>query len=414
MTYADHLLPHNATEFERALSSPSKRILDVPAPIDLLKAPSRIPAALLPWLAWEFSIDVWDESWPDEVKRDVIARWFDLHRQKGTLKGISDHVALTGATVVRAVQPPQAVFWAPDDAASLDAWKATLPQIRIFPFRLPGSAGGFYLGHDFFGDEAEGAGQANGFYWPDGAPSDMGRKAVLWRPDGSEIDISWIDGAGPFTPDGIERFGLPGIAADDGLYLDHDYFDAGHYSTDEADFETVSLERSGLSEIVTAGYRATSVEPERVAQEGIAGDGVFYLSDGVFDGPDPLDGDYYAADLAPLDLYDRFYLFTPESRAGDPDVWNYYDRDMRYGIDPYRAELLIDIHERAPEPISFDDLTGYYAPPDLSRLWQSADAIVISKALRDRVLMDTDVWVRPRFGDRRRFGDGLKFEYVRA
>jgi len=416
MTYAEHLLPENATDFERALSAPSRRLMDVPVPVDLLKDPAQIPTALLPWLAWEFSIDVWDETWPEAVKRDVIARWFDLHRQKGTLKGITDHVALTGAQVVRALQPPQAVYWAPEDAASLAAWKARLPQIRIYPFRLPGSADGFYYGADFVDDDAGGEGQANGFYWPDGALDEMGRKATLWRPDGTEVDISWIDGAGPFTPAGIERFGLPGLAWDDALYLGHDFHDDSYFATArEADYETVSLERAGLSEIVTAGYRATSVEPERVAVEGAAGDGVFYMGDGCLDGPDPLDGDYYAADLAPRDLYDRFYLFTPETRAGDPDGWSYYDSDMRYGMAAYSAEALIDTHETAPEPISFDDLSGFYAPTELSKLWRAADAIVISKALRDQVLMDTQVWRRPRFGDRRRFGDGLKFgQYVRA
>jgi len=408
MSYDEHLLPPNATAFERALSSPSGRILDIPVPIDLLKDPARIPASLLPWIAWEFSIDVWDEGWPEAVQRDVIARWFDLHRQKGTLKGISDHIGLTGSEVVRAVQPPQEVYWAPEDAATLAAWKAKLPQIRIYPFRLPGDADGFYWDTDFFGDDGDGEGQANGFYWPDGGPDTMGRRATLWTPDGAEVDVSWMQGAGPFTPEGVERFGLPGLAAQGGLYFDHGFLDHDFLTEDEGDFETVAIERSGIGEIVNAGYRATSVEPELVMAAGTAAQDALYLDHGFWD------VDYLLADEAAGDVYERFYLFIPERWPGDPDPYFYWDND-RFGIAAYTAELLVDTQEHAVGPISFDDDAGFQVPPDFTQLWRTADAAVISKALRDQVLLDTEVWRRPQFGDRRRFSDGLRFNtFVRA
>jgi phage tail P2-like protein len=40
--------------------------------------------AALTLLAWQMSVDVWDEGWSDEVKRDVIRAALPSHRRKGT------------------------------------------------------------------------------------------------------------------------------------------------------------------------------------------------------------------------------------------------------------------------------------------------------------------------------------------
>jgi phage tail P2-like protein len=41
-------------------------------------------ADFLPWLAWAFSVDIWDAAWPEDTKRRVIAASFDVHSHKGT------------------------------------------------------------------------------------------------------------------------------------------------------------------------------------------------------------------------------------------------------------------------------------------------------------------------------------------
>ena len=78
------LLPPSATPFERALEQALARIEDVPVPVDTLWDPHRCPAALLPWLAWAWSVDEWDPDWPEHVKRRVIAAAPEVHRLKGT------------------------------------------------------------------------------------------------------------------------------------------------------------------------------------------------------------------------------------------------------------------------------------------------------------------------------------------
>ncbi|RXE99584.1 phage tail protein I [Pseudoalteromonas sp. PS5] len=46
--------------------------------------PELCPEPLLPFLAWNYSVDEWDESWSLQVKRQVVADAFTVHQYKGT------------------------------------------------------------------------------------------------------------------------------------------------------------------------------------------------------------------------------------------------------------------------------------------------------------------------------------------
>ena len=78
------LLPPSSTQLERHLEKVLTSITDQPLHIRELLDPARCPAELLPWLAWANSVDDWQESWPEQVKRRVIAISFEVHRYKGT------------------------------------------------------------------------------------------------------------------------------------------------------------------------------------------------------------------------------------------------------------------------------------------------------------------------------------------
>nr|WP_170294914.1 phage tail protein I [Roseospira navarrensis] len=75
MSDASGLLPPNATPLERAADTATgARVQAVDfAPMLGLWDPWRCPAALLPWLAWACSVDVWDDTWPVATQRRVIA-----------------------------------------------------------------------------------------------------------------------------------------------------------------------------------------------------------------------------------------------------------------------------------------------------------------------------------------------------
>lgn len=91
------LLPPNATPQERALSDATERLAGVPVTIRQVWNPDTCPANLLPWLAWAFSLDNWDNSWTEAQKRAAIKASHSVHRHKGTvgaLKAALDSLGL--------------------------------------------------------------------------------------------------------------------------------------------------------------------------------------------------------------------------------------------------------------------------------------------------------------------------------
>jgi phage tail P2-like protein len=82
----DHLLPPNATPLETAFDGAAgARVEGVDfSPLHHLKDPATCPAHLLPWLAWERSVDTWTATLTEAQRRAVIAAAPAIHRIKGT------------------------------------------------------------------------------------------------------------------------------------------------------------------------------------------------------------------------------------------------------------------------------------------------------------------------------------------
>ncbi len=80
-----NLLPGNATDLERQAAEALAQIERVPVPIRDLINPDLCPVALLPFLAWAFSVDRWDSRWPEAAKRGAIRSSFFIHSRKGTI-----------------------------------------------------------------------------------------------------------------------------------------------------------------------------------------------------------------------------------------------------------------------------------------------------------------------------------------
>lgn len=68
----------------------------LPKPIRAIHNPTICPADLLPWLAWERSVDYWRDDWSEQIKRDVIAASVAVHRKKGTLAALKQAIDATG------------------------------------------------------------------------------------------------------------------------------------------------------------------------------------------------------------------------------------------------------------------------------------------------------------------------------
>lgn len=96
---SDHLLPINATEGERAMATTIARVSDVPVPARFMWSPQTCPVALLPWLAWAFSVDEWDTGWTEQQKRAAIAAAYVVQRQKGTIGAVRRALGALGLEI---------------------------------------------------------------------------------------------------------------------------------------------------------------------------------------------------------------------------------------------------------------------------------------------------------------------------
>jgi phage tail P2-like protein len=93
---SDTLLPPNATTAERALEGTTSRVSDVPLLVRESWNPDTCPVALLPWLAWAYSVDEWDPDWPEATKREVIRVAYSQHRVKGTIGSVKRALSAAG------------------------------------------------------------------------------------------------------------------------------------------------------------------------------------------------------------------------------------------------------------------------------------------------------------------------------
>lgn len=93
------LLPPNSTALERALADLAGEALSIPVLVGTLWNPWTCPEPLLPWLAWAFSVDVWEDDWSADTKRQVIAASFEVHATKGTRGALMRALAPFGLDV---------------------------------------------------------------------------------------------------------------------------------------------------------------------------------------------------------------------------------------------------------------------------------------------------------------------------
>lgn len=90
------LLPSSATRLERLAATAGARVTDMPVILRALWNPEDCPSALLPWLAWAWSVDSWRDSWSDRQKRNTIAEALEVQQIKGTIGSVRRALAAIG------------------------------------------------------------------------------------------------------------------------------------------------------------------------------------------------------------------------------------------------------------------------------------------------------------------------------
>ncbi|PWV88058.1 phage tail P2-like protein [Pantoea ananatis] len=82
------LLPPASSALERRLAEACSGISGLDVPLRDLWNPAACPVWFLPYLAWSFSVDRWDEAWAESVKRRVVMDAFYIHQHKGTISAV--------------------------------------------------------------------------------------------------------------------------------------------------------------------------------------------------------------------------------------------------------------------------------------------------------------------------------------
>lgn len=94
------LLPPNATPLMRALETVITHALNIDHPIAEILNPDTCPAKFLPFLAWQYSVDVWRPEWPEHIQRARIKASISVHNRKGTAAAVREVVGSFGGNIL--------------------------------------------------------------------------------------------------------------------------------------------------------------------------------------------------------------------------------------------------------------------------------------------------------------------------
>jgi hypothetical protein len=388
MSALQHLLPPNASPFEQAmgLTLASRFPLPVHLVSDVLN-PDRCPAHLLGYLAFSLSIDLWDESWPETRKRSVCRNAFQLHRLKGTLAGIKAHVALTGAEVVKTVRPPTKLFLTGGmTAEQREAWLQSLPQIRLYPYfeRTVASRRVYFpRTRPLFLHQC--------YLRPSRGPQ-LSRTRVTYWDRGQETDLAYEQPSAD-----VLRLVVPHEAK--GPFLGAAYLRRLFLRRSVAREGVVTLRTSGdIGGFAAArGLDPVSIEPTRIAETHTLAR--VQAAFGNMAGKR-----FLLASKAPRHMFDRVSLNDP-TRVAARRKGRVFLGHARLGSSPFQAELTIAIPPRI-SPLRFRRFhgKGFLLATDRGPVTRAIQAIGVSKAARDTILVSTTTHRRVSFNDGLRFG----------
>jgi len=385
------ILPSNATPFERAIERVSAERWDG-LDVDIIRRardPWTCPEHLLSFLAFEHSVDLWDETWPSEKKRSVIAAARGDHHLKGTEEGHRRYIAHAGGELVETLVPPGGfVAAAPLSKEQWDGWIARMPRLRI---TLGHSLGEWTdpLGY-FAGVGAAGVDAA----WINDGPALHGRRALLRRHAGAPDEPLRV--AQVSTRRSVreavdfERVVVPGLstcgfavglgaAGVDSVDVHETRPQVFSYRLDS----TYVHEESELSlTSVPVGYDPLDV---RFLRESDIGDGRGQFFTGVDGAGFGFAGRNDGGEL----LADVLYLHDPDVAAPIVDAMSFAGV-TRVSFPPKHAEMMIRAEGYLPPMTSYIAGLSHVGEAaaiddDLSHVEFVMDAVVASKRLTDKL-----------------------------
>jgi len=373
-------LPANATPFEQVNETieASRR----PFPTDVIKSvwnPQTCPLELLPYLAWGLGLEIWDDTWSEQKKREVTANIWWLKSKKTTLAGISAYVDMVGGQVVSARRPRDKIFAVRSMSnAEQAAQMALMPKIHIYPAALSAPADiakAFFSGpifRSFFdGKIAEPSNAAMRF-----------EQRAFYLDQGTTVPV-YVTGTDQTLDAGLT------VALTTDVPQAKMFFSmcwSGHclMSSDaQKHVLTLTPQNDALSFAVPLGLVPTAVRPVRIYQTSSADYGKMFAGWSYF-------GQSYAEPSdAELLVYDEITLFDATRLFATHRARSFWGWS-KFGLAPYQAELRLSIP--IPRPIwAFGAYwgVGVWLQSDLSPLWDAMQAIRISQASRDDISVST-------------------------
>ncbi|MFF3529992.1 phage tail protein [Streptomyces rubiginosohelvolus] len=134
--YADDDLAQRFTAGLDTVLAPVLSTLDnLPAYVD----PALAPADFLPWLASWVGVEA-DPAWPVELRRAVVARAVELHRWRGTRRGLVERLRLC-CGVHAEVRDGGGATWSAEPGAALPPPPTGELLVRVWPVRADDGAG---------------------------------------------------------------------------------------------------------------------------------------------------------------------------------------------------------------------------------------------------------------------------------
>jgi len=99
MTTYPSILPPASSALEKALEQVAAARTNLPVALRTYRQPANLAMSILPWLAWELSLDNWSSDWPEAIKRERVRQAIPIARQKGTAQSVRSVVASFGGSV---------------------------------------------------------------------------------------------------------------------------------------------------------------------------------------------------------------------------------------------------------------------------------------------------------------------------
>lgn len=409
------LLPSNATRYERAHdgTDAARWPLDVEV-IRATKDAMRCPEELLPLLAWERGVDIWDDRWPIEKKRHVVDQAYNLHRLKGKIEGVRRYVSLSGGKLVGAIVPPDKTFLAPALTAEERAsYLARFPQLRIYMYRarerdlyVTTTRGSMRLAKSFLSRMFPRDLRALDRYRREARLWDRGAETVLTRREFRRE--SYAGAAYDYEEIVLPQVPSTAIYAGQRPKARTFFGDAGvrqRLVTMRVDRAYAYVLGDRMYRTVYPSLQPIDVEPELVRERhgrlfGAAFPGVrwqrprrSFIGAGLYL-PPTVSGEH---------IFERTYLWDKTRLPGERRQVTHIGH-TRLGMPAFNARIEVEIRARRPGWQVGRFVRGFLISSSRERLDAVRHGAFLAQSARDRVLMDTKTLRRPRAGDRLRMG----------